>query len=202
MAVENADYIHQLNRDAPTGGESISDGDDHLRVIKKAVKGTFPEVKGQVTATHTELNAVGKTATDLAALTAVVDSLGGDVNDIDTNSHGNVASCYYNPTFNPKLAYAHNVADVIVDPDDPSNMQTRIVFINELDSIPNSQAAHFAFNITPVSGTGYPTLVTVSAAQKGYISFLSWHLVNGTWEGIPGTELAFSFMCNDMDKAQ
>lgn len=195
MAVENADYIHQLNRDAPTGGESISEGDDHLRVIKKAVMGTFPEVKGQVTATHTDLNAVNGLITDVGNLKT-------DVGNIDTNSHGNAASCYWNPTFAPKLAYAHNVADVIVDPDDPSNMQTRIVFINELDSIPNSQAAHFAFNITPVSGTGYPTLVTVSAAQKGYISFLSWHLVNGTWEGIPGAELAFSFMCNDMDKAQ
>ena len=128
-----------------------------------------------------------------------LDSISSGVGNIE---HGNVASCYWNPLFDPKLAYAHNVADVIVDPDDPSNMQTRIVFINELDSIPNSEAAHFAFNITPVSGTGYPTLVTVSATQKGYISFLSWHLVNDTWEYIPGTELGFSFMVNDMDAGQ
>jgi len=202
MAVENAEYIHQLDKDAPTGGESISEGDDHLRVIKKAVKGTFPGVKGQVTATHTELNAVGKTATDLADLTAAVESLGGDVGDIDTNSHGNVASCYWNPTFDPKLAYAHNVSEVIKDPDDVSGMQTRVVFTEELDKIPGSGSAHFSFNVTPVSGTGYPTLVTVVGAAPTHVSFLSWHLVNDVWTPIPGTELGFSFMVNDMDKAQ
>jgi len=120
--------------------------------------------------------------------------------------HGNVASCYWNPTFDPKLAYAHNVADVIPDPNDPSNMQTRIVFINELDMIPNSDpnnpAAHFSFVLTPVSGTGYPTLATVVGAASTHISFLSWHLVSEVWTPIPATQLGFSFMCNDMDKAQ
>jgi len=188
MAVENAEYIHQLVKDAPTGGESISDGDDHLRAIKTAVLGTFPEVKGQVTATHTELNAVNQLIKDVGA--------------IDTNSHGNVASCYWNPTFNPKLVYSHNVAEVIKDANDPSGNQTRIVFNNALPDFSGPGNAHFAFNVTPVSGTGLPTLVTVVAAEREYVSFLSWHLVNDTWEYIPGTELGFSFMVNDMDAGQ
>ena len=131
-----------------------------------------------------------------------LDSISSGIGNIE---HGNVASCYWNPTFVPKLAYAHNVSEVILDPDDPSNMQTRIVFIDKLDGIPGNDdvlAAHFSFNITPVSGTGYPTLVTVVGAANTHISFLSWHLVSNVWTPIPGTELGFSFMVNDMDKAQ
>jgi len=201
MAVENADYIHQLNRDAPTGGESISEGDDHLRVIKKAVKGTFPQVTGPVTSSHTELNAVGQTATDLAALTAVVDSLGGDVNDLDTNSHGNVASCYYNPSVGSGaagLVYKHNVTNVTAAPD---GFQTKVVFQTQLDGDPGS-ISHFAFNITPVSATGNATMITITQTLPDYLGFIAWHLIGETWEKIPATECGFSLMVNDMDKSQ
>ena len=195
MPVETASYISQLVPTQPQGGESISEGDDHIRVIKTAVQNSLPNVSGQVTATHEDLNKVPSLVTDVAQIKTEVEAL-------DKTAHGNVASCYWNPTFNPKLAYTHNVQDVIKDPDDPSGMQTRIVFTTELDSIPGSGASHFSFNITPVSGTGYPTLVTVVGASSTHISFLSWHLVGTDWTAIPGTELGFSFMVNDMDKAQ
>jgi hypothetical protein len=41
MAVESATKIHELNSAAPTGAEPLSEADDHLRVIKTAVKGSF-----------------------------------------------------------------------------------------------------------------------------------------------------------------
>jgi hypothetical protein len=195
MPAENAQYISQLVKTKPTGGESISDGDDHLRAIKTAVHQSFPNISSQVDATPADLNAVSGLVTDVAQLKT-------DIGDIDADAHGNVASCYWNPTFSPKLAYAHNVADVIKDPADPYGMQTRVVFSKELDSIPGSGAAHFSFSITPVSGTGYPTLVTVVGAAPTHVSFLAWHLVGDAWMAIPGTELGFSFMVNDMDKSQ
>jgi len=200
MAVENADYIHQLNPDKPTGGESISEGDDHLRAIKKSITGTFSKVMGPVTSSHTELNAVGQTATDLAALTAVVDSLGGDVGDIDTNSHGNVASCYYNPTNGGGVAglvYKHNVTDVIAEND---GLQTKVIFQNRLDG--SDTLSHFAFNITPVNATGNATVLTITQTLPDYLAFLSWQLVGDTWTPIPATEVGFSLMVNDMDKSQ
>lgn len=72
MTVETAPYIDGLNAAAPTGAESKSEGDDHIRVIKGAVKATFPNLTGAVTATQAEINLlIGKTdvatAADIAA---------------------------------------------------------------------------------------------------------------------------------------
>ena len=108
MPAENAQYISELVKTKPTGGESISDGDDHLRAIKTAVHQSFPNISSQVSATPSDLNAVNGLITDVAALK-------GDVGDIDNNSHGNVASSYYNPSVGSGaagLVYKHNVASV------------------------------------------------------------------------------------------
>ncbi len=191
MPAESASYIHQLNKNAPQGGESISDGDDHLRVIKTSILGTFPEVKGGVTTSHTDLNKVPDVIADVAKLKT-------DLGDIDADAHGNVASCYWNPSFTEKLAYSHNVADVIANPADQTGMQTKIMFTNgTMDGDP-----HYAFNLTPVNGTGQATNITVVGVALDHISFLSWHLVGETWTPIPATELGFSLMVTDMDKAQ
>lgn len=59
MPVENkVDYISDLDPKSPNGGESISEGDDHIRNIKKAIVETFPEIKGEVTVGHEKLNEV------------------------------------------------------------------------------------------------------------------------------------------------
>jgi hypothetical protein len=65
MGLEAATRIDQLNAAWPLGGTDIkSEGDNHLRVIKAAIQGTFPAIAGVVTPTHTELNLLaGKTGT-------------------------------------------------------------------------------------------------------------------------------------------
>lgn len=40
--VENADYVSQLNESNPTSADFISQGDDHLRLVKETLKNTFP----------------------------------------------------------------------------------------------------------------------------------------------------------------
>jgi hypothetical protein len=85
MGVENPSFINDLNPDAPLGTESISEGDNHIRAIKYAIKETFPEIKGEVTASHTELNKVGGMAADIAVLKSDVE----DVNRL-------FAACTYN----------------------------------------------------------------------------------------------------------
>lgn len=42
MGIENADYIEQLNASWPTKEDAISDGDNHIRLIKKVLQQTFP----------------------------------------------------------------------------------------------------------------------------------------------------------------
>lgn len=58
MGLEAATYISDLNASNPASGDAIKEGDDHIRLIKSAVKTTFPNVTGAVTPTHTELNYV------------------------------------------------------------------------------------------------------------------------------------------------
>lgn len=58
MALETATYISDLVSTNPTASDNMSQGDDHIRLLKSALKSTFPNVSGAVTATHTELNYV------------------------------------------------------------------------------------------------------------------------------------------------
>ena len=63
MSVETATYINTLNTALPASGDAKSEGDDHLRLIKSAVKATFPNVTGAVTPTHSDLNIIAGAAT-------------------------------------------------------------------------------------------------------------------------------------------
>lgn len=56
--VEAVTYISDLNTSYPASGDARSEGDDHIRNVKTAVKNTFPNITGAVTPTQTELNYV------------------------------------------------------------------------------------------------------------------------------------------------
>jgi len=42
MSLENATYVAQLDKDWPTGTDLVSQGDDHLRLIKSVLQNSFP----------------------------------------------------------------------------------------------------------------------------------------------------------------
>lgn len=56
MALESSTYIDGLVPTNPTSSDGLSQGDDHLRLLKSTLKNSFPNVSGAVTATHTELS--------------------------------------------------------------------------------------------------------------------------------------------------
>lgn len=56
MALEAATTINQLVVTNPLGTDTKSQGDDHLRLIKKTLLNTFPNITGPVTVSHGELN--------------------------------------------------------------------------------------------------------------------------------------------------
>lgn len=58
MTVENATLISQLNIAWPLAADLISEGDDHLRLIKLCLRTNFPNIAGIVTPSHLELNYV------------------------------------------------------------------------------------------------------------------------------------------------
>lgn len=49
-------FISDLNPLNPAEGDLAKDGDNHIRLIKTAVKQTFPNITGAVTATQSDLN--------------------------------------------------------------------------------------------------------------------------------------------------
>ena len=56
MALESASFIAQLNIANPTSTDTVSQADDHLRLIKSVLKNTFPNLDQPVTATPANLN--------------------------------------------------------------------------------------------------------------------------------------------------
>ena len=105
MSVENANYISQLDVLLPSGGDSIAEGDDHLRNIKKAVKGTFPNLNGACNLNDEEFASLKGNA-------------GKAVHDV-------VASCKYNGT---QIQYQYNIREVKV----VTNGQYQVFFNNPI----------------------------------------------------------------------
>jgi hypothetical protein len=66
MPLESAQYINSLNAAYPVNTDPISDGDNHIRLIKAAIKATFPNITGAVNATQAELNSLAGLTTPLA----------------------------------------------------------------------------------------------------------------------------------------
>jgi hypothetical protein len=57
MGLETGDYIDDLVETNPiTATDSVTEGSDHLRLVKKVLLQSFPGVAGAVTLTHTQLN--------------------------------------------------------------------------------------------------------------------------------------------------
>ena len=82
MGIESSfNYIDDLDSANPATGDNVSQGDDHLRGIKSAVKGSFPSLgSAAVNATASELNV-------LSGVTAFLDE-----DDMASNSATAIAS--------------------------------------------------------------------------------------------------------------
>jgi hypothetical protein len=64
MALESSTYINGLVVTNPTGSDNISQGDDHIRLLKTTIKATFPNVTGAVSGSHTAINSAVIAAND------------------------------------------------------------------------------------------------------------------------------------------
>ena len=65
MALESATYVSGLVATNPTGSDSISQGDDHLRLIKPVLKNTFPNADEAINGVHTSGSAPSPTTAGL-----------------------------------------------------------------------------------------------------------------------------------------
>jgi len=59
MALETANTINQLVESNPLGTDTKSQGDDHIRLIKKTLRNTFPNLTGPITVSEAAINGLG-----------------------------------------------------------------------------------------------------------------------------------------------
>lgn len=69
MTVETATYISQLNTSYPETGSNKTEGDNHIRLIKRAIQKSFANIDGEVSANAAELNLFNAGGTVSGALT-------------------------------------------------------------------------------------------------------------------------------------
>ena len=62
MTVESASFVSGLVPAYPPGSDSISEGDDHLRLIKSVLQGTFPNANAAMNGIHTGTSAPTSTS--------------------------------------------------------------------------------------------------------------------------------------------
>jgi hypothetical protein len=94
MGLEAGDYISDLIETNPTPGDKRRQGDDHIRLIKKVLKGTFPLLNGPVAVTPLELNRLSGISNNIMSLlnskleqNALTGFLSFDRNETRTKSH-------------------------------------------------------------------------------------------------------------------
>jgi microcystin-dependent protein len=56
MPLESATYLNNLVASNPASTDTVSQADDHIRLIKQVLKSTFPNINAPVTATPAQLN--------------------------------------------------------------------------------------------------------------------------------------------------
>lgn len=56
MGLETSVYINGLVPTNPTGTDGRAQGDDHIRLLKKTIRNTFPNINGPVTANQEQIN--------------------------------------------------------------------------------------------------------------------------------------------------
>lgn len=100
MALETFNYIDSLVPDNPVVSDGLVNGDDHMRGIKLTLKNTFPNIKGQVTASQADLNSLVGGATKLsgAGVYFSTNTTDGFLNtiagDIDVSLQGVIAATF------------------------------------------------------------------------------------------------------------
>ena len=181
MAVEIARYISELNPDHPQGNESISDGDNHIRVTKYAVQQSFPKVSGPV----------DWTPADFVRIKNFVDS--------PPTPKTQAASVMWDGT---QMKYQNNVASVTgagSAGNDPNGV--RITFTNLIQGFDE----HYAVAIQMYATNGKHVIATVTNQQPNFVEFavLEFDGPSQTWNqpANGAKSVGFTFMMVDAEQA-
>ena len=156
MALESTTFINGLVATNPTGTDARSQGDDHIRLVKSAVKATFPNIAGAITATHTELN--------------LIDGYTGTTAELNYNDV---------PTLGTVEASRTVTADAVGT---TTNLKTKkqTEIVNAVGTVSNSTAINFALGnvVTAVLASGGSFTIS-NAPNSGIYGKFKLILTNG-----------------------
>lgn len=175
MGLETATYINGLVETNPTSSDNANQGDNHLRLIKSAIKATFPNITGAVTASHTDLNGVtnkldlaggtltGALAGTSASFSGAVAASGGFTGNLTGNVTGSVSGTVTGGTANV--------------PETGSNLY----FTNARARAAISAAGDISYNATTgvISFTAAAAPVTSVAGRTGAVTLTTSDVAEG-----------------------
>src|SRR5690348_5375641 len=72
MSLESATYLSDLNAANPSPTDALSQGDDHIRLIKQVLQNTFPNINAAVTVSDETLNALSTTVAAASVPTGAI----------------------------------------------------------------------------------------------------------------------------------
>ena len=110
MALENAAFVDGLVITNPTGSDSISQGDDHIRLIKKVLKATFPDADAAQSLFPPSGFCASLTAGSLA--NGSTDKMPFGTQDFDISSEYDTSLYRFTPTAAGKYYICHNLSVV------------------------------------------------------------------------------------------
>lgn len=154
MTIETATYLTELNASYPAYGDVISEGDDHVRLIKSCLQATFPGLSG----------ALGRVVAKAAGYTVVAND--------NTVLFNCTAALTLSLTAAVTLGNKHhffvyaNGGDVVIDP----NASETINGVATL-TVKNGQFALVFCNASAFFSVGFvPPGATFTAEELGYLS--------------------------------
>lgn len=173
--LEAATYISDLNAANPVNGDSVSQGDDHIRLVKSTLQATFPNISGAVTPTHTELNYVD-------GVTSAIQT------QLDQAKLVNGTAVSLSGTFKDFTSIPSWVKRITVTLSGASTSGTSLPLIRLGDSggVESTGYSGTVWNLAGGSGTDFSTGIPVLQAVAGTTVFsstitLTLHDASNTW---------------------
>ena len=174
MGLESATYIDGLVETNPTSSDNANQGDNHLRLIKAAIKATFPNITGPVTATHTALSAAYLPLTG-GIVSGAITASGGVVGNASTATALQTARTINGVSFNGS-------ANISFGTDSVAEGATNLYFSNARARAAISASGDISYNSTTgvISFSATAAPVTSVAGRTGAIVLTSTDVSEGT----------------------
>lgn len=182
MALENVTFINSLNPSNPTGVDKVSEGDDHIRNIKKALVASFPNVDGPVTLTANEFSQLKDLVLNPPETTSAI-----------------AASCKYNGA---NLMYKEGVTSVANGWNGDDGLGPgayRVYFDSDISEFDQHYAPIITSFPAIVNGVGaYPCVIALQEFQADSVTF-TVHQIGGPENGgASQNPVGFSLLIVDM----